>query len=152
MQVTLDMADAMELEQLLDFTARWMKAEHEYLAPSMTRFLGIEVEGQGPDSLARDSPSSGSCSAPPTARAPSPRTRSDHPAPAAGAQWGAVRGRQARRRRRNARRADFGRTETILSAAIRICPLAAAKNTPWPLQSVTGLASRRTAPLPRAPI
>jgi hypothetical protein len=31
-----------------------MKAERDYLAPSLTRFLGIDVEGQGPDSLARD--------------------------------------------------------------------------------------------------
>ncbi len=58
MQVTLDMADAMELEQLLDFVARWMKFDHDYLAPSLARFLGIEVEveveGQGPDSLVRD--------------------------------------------------------------------------------------------------
>ena len=36
-------------------------------------------------------------------------------------------------------------------AAIRICPLAATKKTPWPSQSVTGLASRRTATLPRTP-
>ena len=32
-------------------------------------------------------------------------------------------------------------------AAIRICPLPAAKKTPWPSQSVTGFASRRTATL-----
>jgi hypothetical protein len=38
----------------LDFTARWMKSDHDYLAPSLTRFLGIEVEGQGSNSLARD--------------------------------------------------------------------------------------------------
>ena len=37
-------------------------------------------------------------------------------------------------------------------AAIRICPLAAAKQTPWPSQSVTGFASQRTATLPRTPI
>jgi hypothetical protein len=54
MRVTLDMADAMELEQLLDFIARWMKADHDYLAPSLARFLGIEVENEGPDSLAAD--------------------------------------------------------------------------------------------------
>jgi hypothetical protein len=35
MHVTLDMTDAMELEQLLDFLARWMKAEHDCLAPSL---------------------------------------------------------------------------------------------------------------------
>jgi hypothetical protein len=35
-----------------------------------------------------------------------------------------------------------------LLAAIRICPLAATKKTPWPSQSVTGFASRRTAALP----
>ncbi len=34
-------------------------------------------------------------------------------------------------------------------AAIRICPLAATKKTPWPSQNVTGFASRRTATLPR---
>jgi hypothetical protein len=33
-------------------------------------------------------------------------------------------------------------------AAIRICPLAATKKIPWPSQSVTGFASRRTATLP----
>lgn len=54
MKVTLDMTDAMELEQLLDFVARWMKFDHDYLAPSLARFLGIEVEGYGPDSLVRD--------------------------------------------------------------------------------------------------
>lgn len=32
MQVILDMTDAMELEQLLDFVARWMKFDHDYLA------------------------------------------------------------------------------------------------------------------------
>lgn len=54
MQVILEMGDAMELEQMLDFVARWMKFDHDYLAPSLTRFLGIEVEGQGPDSVATD--------------------------------------------------------------------------------------------------
>ena len=33
-------------------------------------------------------------------------------------------------------------------AAIRICPLAATKKTPWPSQSVIGFANRRTATLP----
>ena len=37
-------------------------------------------------------------------------------------------------------------------AAIRTCPLAAAKQTPWPLQSVTGFASQRTAILTQTPI
>jgi hypothetical protein len=54
MHVTLDMTDAMELEQLLDFLARWMKAEHDRLA----RFLGTDrlgfVKGAGPESLADD--------------------------------------------------------------------------------------------------
>lgn len=55
MQVTLDMTDAMELEQLLDFVARWMKFDHEHLVPSLARFLSIEVKGWGgPDSLVRD--------------------------------------------------------------------------------------------------
>jgi hypothetical protein len=59
MQVTLDMTDAMELEQLLDFLASWMKSEHDYLAPSLARFLGadrlgFEVKGAGPESLADD--------------------------------------------------------------------------------------------------
>jgi hypothetical protein len=57
--VNLDMADAMELEQLLDFLARWMKAEHDCLAPSLARFLGtgplgFEVKNSGPESLADD--------------------------------------------------------------------------------------------------
>jgi hypothetical protein len=54
MQVTLDMTDAMELEQMLDFLARWMKSDHDYLAPSLARFLGVEVKSMGPDSLAGD--------------------------------------------------------------------------------------------------
>ena len=59
MHVNLDMTDAMELEQLLDFLARWMKAEHDCLAPSLARFLGtnrlgFEVKGAGPESLAGD--------------------------------------------------------------------------------------------------
>ena len=36
----------------------------------------------------------------------------------------------------------------LLSAAIRICPLAATKKTLRPSQSVTGFTSRRTATLP----
>jgi hypothetical protein len=54
MQVTLDMADAMELEQMLDFLADWMKSDHDYLAPSLARFLGVEDEDMGPDSLRDD--------------------------------------------------------------------------------------------------
>lgn len=59
MHVTLDMTDAMEFEQLLDFLARWMRAEHDAVAPSLARFLGadrlgFEVRGAGPDSLAAD--------------------------------------------------------------------------------------------------
>ncbi len=45
MHVTLDMADAMELEQLLDFLACWIKAEHACLAPSLARFLGTDRLG-----------------------------------------------------------------------------------------------------------
>ena len=54
MQVTLDMTDAMELEQFLDFIARWMKSDHDYLAPSLARFLGVEAGNMGPGSLAGD--------------------------------------------------------------------------------------------------
>lgn len=54
MQVALDMADAMELEQLLDFLADWMKTDHDYLAPSLTRFLGIEDPEMTPSALAAD--------------------------------------------------------------------------------------------------
>ncbi len=54
MQVTLDMSDAMELEQLLEFLAGWMKAEHDCLAPSLARYLGVDAEGTGPESLAAD--------------------------------------------------------------------------------------------------
>lgn len=59
MHVTLDMADASELEQLLDLLARWMKAEHACLTPSLARYLGtdrlgFEVKGAGPDSLVDD--------------------------------------------------------------------------------------------------
>jgi len=57
--VNLDMTDAMELEQLLDFLARWMRSEHDCLAPSLARFLGtdrlgFEVKGAGPESLVDD--------------------------------------------------------------------------------------------------
>jgi hypothetical protein len=31
-----------------------MKAENDYLAPSLARYLGVEVEGQRPESLAGD--------------------------------------------------------------------------------------------------
>ena len=59
MHVTLDMADAMELEQLLDFLACWMKAEHACLAPSLARFLGTdrlgsEMKDTGPEWLTDD--------------------------------------------------------------------------------------------------
>ncbi len=33
MNVTLDMADAIELEQLLDFLADWMKSDHDFTSP-----------------------------------------------------------------------------------------------------------------------
>jgi hypothetical protein len=57
--VTLNMTDAMELEQLMDLLARWMKAEHDAVAPSLARFLGTdrlgyEVRGAGPESLVDD--------------------------------------------------------------------------------------------------
>jgi hypothetical protein len=54
MQVTLDMTDAMELEQLLEFLAGWMKADRGYLAPSLARYLGVEAAGMDPESLAGD--------------------------------------------------------------------------------------------------
>jgi hypothetical protein len=59
MHVNLDMTDAMELEQLLDFLARWMRSEHDCLAPSLARFLGtdrlaFEAKGAGPESLVDD--------------------------------------------------------------------------------------------------
>lgn len=38
--VTLVMADAMELEQLLGFLAGWMRFDHDYLSWSLARFLG----------------------------------------------------------------------------------------------------------------
>jgi hypothetical protein len=54
MQVSLEMPDAMELEQLLEFLARWMKSDRDYLAPSLARFLGVKAEGCRPESLAGD--------------------------------------------------------------------------------------------------
>jgi hypothetical protein len=54
MQVSLEMSDAMKLEQLLEFLSRWMKSDRDYLAPSLARFLGVEAEGCGPESLADD--------------------------------------------------------------------------------------------------
>lgn len=50
----LDMTDAMELEQLLDFLARWMKTDHDYLAASLTHFLGVNAKNMDPDSLVGD--------------------------------------------------------------------------------------------------
>ncbi len=41
----LDVSDAIELAELPD---------HDYLAPSLARYLGIDVEGHGPESLADD--------------------------------------------------------------------------------------------------
>ena len=52
MHVTLDMADAMELEQLLDFLADWMNADRDCLASSLARFLGTEAPDMSPASLA----------------------------------------------------------------------------------------------------
>jgi hypothetical protein len=54
MQVPLDMSDAMELEQLLDFLAGWMNSDRDCLALSLARHLGVEAEDAGPESLARD--------------------------------------------------------------------------------------------------
>jgi hypothetical protein len=54
MQVTLDMTDAMELEQLLGLLAGWMKADRGCLAPSLARYLGVDVDVMGPESLAAD--------------------------------------------------------------------------------------------------
>ena len=54
MEVSLDMTDAMELEQLLGFLADWMKSDRHYLAPSLARLIGVEVESMGPESLAGD--------------------------------------------------------------------------------------------------
>jgi hypothetical protein len=48
MQATLDMADAIELEQLLGFIAGWMKSDHHYIAPSLARFLGVDVRNSAP--------------------------------------------------------------------------------------------------------
>jgi hypothetical protein len=50
----LDVSDAIELAELLQFLAGWMKSDRDYLAPSLARYLGIDVEGQGPESLADD--------------------------------------------------------------------------------------------------
>lgn len=36
----------------------------------------------------------------------------------------------------------------LLAAAIRICPLAATRNRPWPSQSVTGFGNRRVPGCP----
>jgi hypothetical protein len=54
MQVSLEMSDAMELEQLLEFLASWMKSDRDCLAPSLARFLGAGAEGMGPESLISD--------------------------------------------------------------------------------------------------
>ena len=54
MQVSLEMSDAMELEQLLGFLASWMKSDRDCLAPSLARFPGVEAEGMGPESLIND--------------------------------------------------------------------------------------------------
>ena len=31
-----------------------MKSDHDYLAPSLARYLGIDVEGHGPETLVDD--------------------------------------------------------------------------------------------------
>jgi hypothetical protein len=54
MQVSMDMSDATELEQLLQFLAEWMEFDHDYLAPSLARYLCVEVEGCGPGTLVDD--------------------------------------------------------------------------------------------------
>jgi hypothetical protein len=54
MQVSLDMSDAMELQLLLGFLAGWMKADRDYLALSLARYLGVDVKDCCPDSLAAD--------------------------------------------------------------------------------------------------
>jgi len=50
----LDVSDAIELAEMLQFLDGWMKSDHDYLAPSLARYLGIDVEGHGPESLADD--------------------------------------------------------------------------------------------------
>jgi hypothetical protein len=42
----------MELEQLLGLLTSWMKADRDYLAPPLARYL--DVDGMGPESLAAD--------------------------------------------------------------------------------------------------
>ena len=54
MQVSLEMSDAMELEQLLGFLAGWLKSDRDCLAPSLARHLGVAAEGMGLDSLISD--------------------------------------------------------------------------------------------------
>jgi hypothetical protein len=50
----LDASDAIELAELLQFLAGWMNSDHDYLAPSLARYLGIDGEGHGPERLADD--------------------------------------------------------------------------------------------------
>jgi hypothetical protein len=53
--ISLDMSDAMELAELLQFLGGWLESDHDNLAASLTRFVGSPAYGPGPlrDDLAR---------------------------------------------------------------------------------------------------
>ena len=48
----LDVGDAIELAELLEFLGNWLEADHDNLAGSLARFIGSTA--YGPDSLRED--------------------------------------------------------------------------------------------------
>jgi hypothetical protein len=51
----LDVADAIELAELLEFLSDWLEPDHDNVAASLARFVGSPVYGPGPlrDDFAR---------------------------------------------------------------------------------------------------
>ena len=75
----LDVGDAIELAELLQFLGNWLESDRGNLAASLARFVGTPPTA--PTRCARTSPGSGSSSASPTARACSPPTSRERPPP-----------------------------------------------------------------------
>lgn len=48
----IDVADAIELAELLEFLGGWLESDHDNLAASLARFIGSTA--YGPDSLRED--------------------------------------------------------------------------------------------------
>jgi hypothetical protein len=50
--VPLDVSDAIELAELLEFLSDWLESDHDNLTASLARFVGSP--GYGPDTLRGD--------------------------------------------------------------------------------------------------